>query len=220
MKIRINRRLKNKRIKKYAQTIGTIAFLVLIIFIDASELNNKKNIPAIKNSGNKVKANETHDIANEKSVDNKGFVEDIKEMVIGNVAVAEYFTVKRVIDGDTIELDNGKKVRYIGIDTPETVNPRKLVQCYGLEASSKNKALVEGKKIRLEKDITETDKYKRLLRYVYLEDGTFVNLLLVEEGYATSYSYPPDIKYQDDFIRAQDKAKEAGKGLWAENACK
>src|SRR3990167_3408922 len=76
--------------------------------------------------------------------------------------------VTRVIDGDTIEIEGGQKVRYIGIDTPETVDPRKPVQCFGVEASNKNKELVSGKRDRLEKDVSETDKYGRLLRYIYI----------------------------------------------------
>ena len=83
--------------------------------------------------------------------------------------------VTRVIDGDTIELETGQKVRYIGINTPETVDPRKPAECFGRESSEKNKELVEGKIVELEKDISETDKYQRLLRYVYV-DGVLVKL--------------------------------------------
>ena len=122
--------------------------------------------------------------------------------------------VTRVIDGDTIEIEGGEKVRYIGIDTPETVDPRKPVQCFGVEASKKNKEMVEGKMVRLEKDITDRDKYNRLLRYVWLND-VFVNLELVKQGFAYSYSYPPDIKYQGEFLKAQQEAREAKRGLWS-----
>lgn len=121
--------------------------------------------------------------------------------------------VTRVIDGDTIEIEGGERVRYIGIDTPETVDPRKPVQCFGVEASKKNKELVEGKSVRLEKDITNRDKYNRFLRYVWIGD-TFVNLELVQQGFAQSYSYPPDIKYQDRFVAAQKVARESKIGLW------
>ncbi len=124
--------------------------------------------------------------------------------------------VTRVIDGDTIEIEGGERVRYIGIDTPETVDPRKPVQCFGVEASNKNNELVEGKMVRLEKDVTDRDKYNRLLRYVYVGD-TFINLELVKQGFAYSYSYPPDIKYQDQFVKAQKEAQKAKRGLW--NAC-
>lgn len=122
--------------------------------------------------------------------------------------------VTRVIDGDTIEIEGGQKVRYIGIDTPETVHPDKSIQCFGNEASDKNKELVEGKSIRLEKDVSETDKYGRLLRYVYL-DSTFVNKFLVEEGYAYSSTYPPDVKYQETLNAAQQQAQLSKKGLWS-----
>lgn len=121
--------------------------------------------------------------------------------------------VARVIDGDTIEIEGGQKVRYIGIDTPETVDPRQSVGCFGKEASSKNKELVEGKEIRLEKDVSETDKYERLLRYVYVDD-LFVNDYLVRQGYATSYTYPPDIEYQEQFRQAEQEARENNRGLW------
>ena len=122
--------------------------------------------------------------------------------------------VVRVVDGDTIEIEGGERVRYIGIDTPETVDPRKPVQCFGVEASNKNKELVEGKMVRLERDTTDRDKYNRLLRYVWVGD-IFVNLELVKQGFAYSYSYPPDIKYQDQFIKAQQGAREAKQGLWS-----
>jgi len=125
----------------------------------------------------------------------------------------EGILVTRVIDGDTIEIEGGQKIRYIGIDTPETVDPRTSVQCYGKEASAKNKEFVEGKRVRLEKDVSETDKYGRLLRYVFVGD-VFVNETLVKEGYAFSSTYPPDIKYQDRFAKAEKAAREADRGLW------
>lgn len=128
-------------------------------------------------------------------------------------SVSGTFKVTRVIDGDTIEIEGGEKVRYIGMDTPETVDPRKPVQCFGVEASKKNKELVEGKTVRLEKDSTDRDKYSRLLRYVWVDD-LFVNLELVKQGFASSYSYPPDIKYQKEFLAAETEAREAERGLW------
>jgi len=121
--------------------------------------------------------------------------------------------VTRVIDGDTIEIEGGRKVRYIGIDTPETVHPSKPVECYGKEASEKNKELVLNKEVRLERDVSETDKYGRLLRYVWF-GSLMVNEYLVREGYAMSSSYPPDIKYQERFVKAQREAREKNKGLW------
>ena len=124
------------------------------------------------------------------------------------------YKVIRVIDGDTIELENGYKVRYIGIDTPETVAPNKPDGCFGKEASNKNRELVEGKKVKLEKDVSETDRYGRLLRYVYV-DNIFVNDYLVREGYAFAVSYPPDIKMQDHFRAAEKEARENLRGQWS-----
>ena len=140
----------------------------------------------------------------------------LKEIIPGNKNdnVGDLVKVVRVVDGDTIEIEGGEKVRYIGIDTPETVDPRKPVQCFSVEASKKNKELVEGKMVRLEKDITDRDKYNRLLRYIWLDD-VLVNLELVKQGFAYSYSYPPDIKYQDQFLKAQQEAREAKRGLWS-----
>lgn len=138
-------------------------------------------------------------------------IEDISQLKPEN---CQYYLVTKVHDGDTVELANGERVRYIGIDTPETVYPLKPVQCFGREASAKNKELVLNQTVCLTGDITDRDKYGRLLRYVWLGD-TFINLELVREGYATSYSYPPDIKYQHLFIEAQDQAREQELGLWS-----
>jgi micrococcal nuclease len=87
------------------------------------------------------------------------------------------------------------------------------VQCFGVEASNKNKELVEGKTVRLEKDISERDKYGRLLRYVFIGD-IFINLELVKQGFAYADTVPPDIKYQDLFLKAQQSARSAKIGLW------
>ncbi|MBC8477119.1 MAG: thermonuclease family protein, partial [Dehalococcoidia bacterium] len=109
--------------------------------------------------------------------------------------------VTRVIDGDTIEVGiSGKiyKVRYIGIDTPELDDKRPEFSALAQEATRYNKQLLERETVRLEKDISETDKYGRLLRYVYVGD-TFANAELVRQGLAWAKAYPPDTKYQDTF---------------------
>jgi endonuclease YncB( thermonuclease family) len=125
--------------------------------------------------------------------------------------------VIEVVDGDTIHVEiDGEtySVRYIGIDCPETVHPTEPVGWMGPEASEANRNLVAGETVYLEKDVSETDKYGRLLRYVYLDDGTFVNAELVRLGYAQVSTYPPDVKYQDLFLEMQQEAREAGRGLW------
>lgn len=127
--------------------------------------------------------------------------------------------VKRVVDGDTIELESGEKVRYIGVNTPESVKVNSPVECFGKEASAKNKELVEGKSIRLEKDVSDKDRYGRHLRFVYLEDGTFVNDTLVREGYARVSTFPPDVAKAEQFKLAEREARDNHRGLWADDTC-
>ncbi len=122
----------------------------------------------------------------------------------------ELYKVERVIDGDTIELENGQKVRYIGIDTPEVEQN----ECFSSEATIENKKLVEGKMIRLEKDTTDKDKYGRLLRYVWVDD-LLINEHLVKGGFAKTLPLPLDTKYKDQFKKSQEEAKENNKGLWS-----
>ena len=132
--------------------------------------------------------------------------------------------VVRVVDGDTIKvLINNKEdtVRLIGIDTPETVDPRKPAQCFGKEASDKAKEVLTGKTISLESDPTQgnRDKYQRLLRYVFLGDLNF-NKFMISEGYAHEYTYKSNpYKYQLEFIQAEKDARQNKKGLWADGVC-
>ena len=125
--------------------------------------------------------------------------------------------VTRVIDGDTIEVNidgNLQTVRYIGIDTPETKHPSKPVECFGPEASRFNEELVAGRQVLLEKDISDRDRYGRLLRYLWIEGVGLVNLLLVDNGYARVSTYPPDVKAESLLIESETSAKAEGKGLW------
>lgn len=130
----------------------------------------------------------------------------------------EKVLVTKVVDGDTIEINNSQTVRLIGIDTPETVDPRRPVGCFGKEASNEVKSLLSGKEVILQKDVSETDKYQRLLRYVFLplEDKQilFVNDYLVREGFAKVLTYPPDVKYNEQFRQAEREARENIRGLW------
>jgi micrococcal nuclease len=126
----------------------------------------------------------------------------------------QYARVVRVVDGDTVEIEGGQKVRYIGINTPESVDPRREIQCFGKEASEENRRLVEGKTVRLEKDISETDKYGRLLRYVYV-DSLFINDALVRTGFAHASTYPPDVMYASLLNDAQNVARDNKSGLWS-----
>ena len=125
----------------------------------------------------------------------------------------EMVTVKYIIDGDTIILSNGEKVRYTSIDTPERG------QCWYRQAKRMNQDLVGGKEIILEQDISDRDKYERLLRYLYIDDKkskniTFVNMELVKAGLARVKEYKPDLKYLEELEKAEDYAKQNKIGLW------
>lgn len=127
--------------------------------------------------------------------------------------------ITKVIDGDTVELADGERVRYIGINTPEL--RRKIKgnwvydpQPFAEEAADFNRKLTEGEIARLEFDVEKRDRYGRLLAYVYLEDGTFVNAELVGQGYAQIMTIPPNVKYVDLFLRLQREARENSRGLW------
>ncbi len=126
---------------------------------------------------------------------------------------SDRFLVTRIIDGDTVELANGQRLRYIGIDTPEMSG-----DCYAWEAKQKNAELVLNQWVKLVKDVSETDRYGRLLRYVYVGSGpdeVFVNAELVRQGYAFAYTYPPDVAFADLFVQLQQEAREAERGLWS-----
>ncbi len=132
--------------------------------------------------------------------------------------------VIKVIDGDTVQVNIRGKVetiRLIGVDTPESVDPRKPVQCFALEASKKAKEILTGKKVFLEADSTqgERDKYNRLLRYIFLEDGTNFNKLMIAEGYGHEYTYNKPYKYMEEFKLVETEATLNKKGLWADEAC-
>ena len=138
--------------------------------------------------------------------------------------VYTYYKVIRVVDGDTLDINYGateEKVRLIGINTPETVDPRKAVECFGKEASARMTGLAGGKIVRLEMDDSQSqrDIYGRLLAYVYLEDGEMLNRKMIAEGYAYEYTYMTPYRYQAEFREIQTLAKTSNRGLWAPNTC-
>lgn len=145
-----------------------------------------------------------------------------KAEIVNNIGT--FYKVIKVIDGDTLHVDvNGadEKVRLIGINTPETVDPRTQVQCFGKEASNRMKDLAAGKLVRLEYDDSQNvrDVYNRLLAYVYLEDGQMLNRKMIAEGYAYEYTYLTPYKYQKEFRDIQNIARISGRGLWSANTC-
>lgn len=140
------------------------------------------------------------------------------------VPAGPYYKVTRVVDGDTLVINmNGtdEKVRLIGINTPETVDPRKTVECFGKEATNRMKELADGELVRLESDNSQgvRDVYGRLLYYVYLEDGQMLNRKMVAEGYANEYTYMTPYKYQQDFRDVQNIARISARGLWSPETC-
>ena len=140
-----------------------------------------------------------------------------------HAAGLEQATVVRIIDGDTIDvrLADGRieRVRYIGIDTPETVAPGRPVEPWGPEATAANTALLAGGVVWLEKDVSERDRFDRLLRYVYVAgadgDRLFVNESLVRRGLAQVATFPRDVKHIDQLLAAQERARLEGLGIWA-----
>lgn len=134
------------------------------------------------------------------------------------------YQVVRVIDGDTVRVLIGGKeetIRLIGINTPETVDPRRPVQCFGKEASEKAKEILSDSHIRIETDPTqgERDKYGRLLGYILLPDGANFNRKMIEEGYAYEYTYGVPYRYQTEFKEAERDAREGRRGFWSEKTC-
>ena len=125
-----------------------------------------------------------------------------------------------VSDGDTVRVDfesalENQAVRYIGMDTPELADPEDGEQPFARDAAERNLELAGGERVCLEKDVSETDRFGRLLRYVWLEDGTLVNEALLLDGLAVVLTIPPDVQYADRFPEAQRRARRDGTGVWA-----
>lgn len=141
-----------------------------------------------------------------------------------NVSSRVSATVISVVDGDTVKVDIAgvrETLRIIGINTPETVDPRKPVECFGKEASAKAKELLSNQTIELEADATqgERDKYGRLLRYVFLPNGSDFGKTMISSGLAYEYTYSKPYKYQQEYKAAQADAETSERGLWANGAC-
>ncbi|MDO8452142.1 MAG: thermonuclease family protein [bacterium] len=180
--------------------IGSVFIASAVFFVQVLQKNQKVFVPSsadstIENTQKEIEGEQIKGIESESGI-----------------------KVTRVVDGDTVVISTGETVRYIGIDTPETVKPGTPVQCFGKEASAKNKELVLGKVVTLAKDVSEVDKYGRLLRYIYV-DGVFINDYLIRNGFASASTYPPDVKYSNQFKEAEKEARENKRGLWAPEAC-
>lgn len=225
--LKINKKQSKIKLLNYKQRVGFgLIATVLVSAFFMSMLPEGKPLfvrdDDQKNSAQK-KERET------KTLEEKPKIESgvVGESLLANEEIRKSPTYKvlRVVDGDTIRIDyNGKdeKVRFIGLDTPETKDPRKPIQCFGREATAKMTEFAENKNIRLEFDKTqgERDKYGRLLAFVYSEDNKNLAYEMIRQGYGNEYTYNSNpYKYQNEFKEAARKAREENKGLWAENTC-
>ena len=141
-----------------------------------------------------------------------------------STSATSFFAVLHIVDGDTLDIDKGGekiRIRLIGINSPESVDPRRPVQCFGKEASRYATSILQGNQVSIELDPSqgEFDKYKRTLAYVFLPDGRSFNQLMISEGYAYEYTYRLPYKYQKDFKDAENDARSHQRGLWASATC-
>jgi micrococcal nuclease len=213
--------------KKGKWIVTAIIVFVLLVFLAAGSDDDRKKERENEMLKAKVSAlEEKLEQEKEKQVaeEDKSFAPLLLDDD-NKVVEIEFFDVISVTDGDTIKINfNGKieTLRLIGMDTPETVDPRKPVQCFGKESSEKAKEILSGKKVRLEADPTQGDRdqYGRLLRFVFLEDGTFFNKKMIEDGFAHEYTFQSKpYKYQAEFQDAENSARENNRGLWAPDTC-
>jgi len=181
--------------------IGALLIFVLIIFSDSGFTNNLSNLLGLENQSQ----------SSQKTVKKTAKTDDKIEEV----------QVKRALDGDTIELKDGRKIRYLNVDTPETVKSGTSVKCFGPEASKFNKELMtENRTIWLTSDKAKTDRYARDLRFVFLKEsdtgniGLSVNANLVKLGFGQAKSYSPNTTYKKDFEKWQFEAQQKNIGIW------
>jgi micrococcal nuclease len=216
--------------KKLLYIVGGIFALFIIIGVIAPDpkpsavKNTKQDTPVVATSESVPNAEK--DISDTPTV----VASDTAPQVLNTTDIKapavqySYYPVSSVVDGDTVKINIDGKIqtfRLIGLDTPETVDPRKDVQCFGVEASNKAKELLNGKKVRIETDSSQGtyDKYNRSLGYIYLESGLFYNKYMIEQGYAHEYTYGTPYKYQAEFKAAQKTAQTNKLGFWATNTC-
>ncbi|HBM46196.1 MAG: Micrococcal nuclease [Parcubacteria group bacterium GW2011_GWF2_38_76] len=235
---------KRKTVAIVCSTVIIVSFFGIVITAPQVEKSTDNEVASIESDAEESsQVNEVEDIADNKPVtitDDQSRPEAQQPQNVQttqtektttnptpatqNNSEYEYYSVSSVVDGDTLKVNiNGtiETLRLIGMDTPETVDPRKPVQCFGKEASNKAKELLTGKNVRIEKDSTqgELDKYGRRLAYIYREDGLFYNKHMIEQGYAHEYTYKTPYKYQAEFKASQKSAQENLSGLWSPTTC-
>lgn len=216
---------KSTKIKRLKFSIIILAILIILIgLLSATLSTNSSNIvDNLKNLSTEIASSIIND-------DTLNLSDNVKNTLnnyinLNNASTSdnpsnissELYKVVRVVDGDTIIIDyNGteERVRLIGVDTPESVHPNKEKNTeFGTTASNFSKELLTDKYVKIELDVQERDQYGRILAYVYLND-VMVNKTLLQEGYAKVATYPPNVKYVDDFTSIQEEARNNKKGLW------
>lgn len=211
-------------IKKILYSLGGILLLLIII---SYENPSPKVVDYPKNLSEDTKNIDPEEVVTTRNIEENN-TQSYSQTENNNLEKidkkSDLYLVTRVIDGDTLEIKiDGlpETVRLIGIDTPETVDPRKPAECFGVESSTYSKNILQGKMVQIEYDETQgkKDKYGRLLLYLYTEDGLFFNKSIIEEGYAHEYTYNTPYKYQNQFKEAEKNAVKNKKGLWNENTC-
>jgi len=201
--------------------VVVVVFVIGLIFLLSNVEENPPNVPQdIVKQQEKVKP----DVAGAQADPSSAPVSTNEPTP--NTDSRQIATLVKVVDGDTIAVSiNGKSktIRIIGIDTPEVVDKRKTVECFGKEASDfANLTLQDNRNLLLESDPTqgERDKYNRLLRYVWIDDGEMdFGKFMIGDGYASEYTYNLPYKYQNEYKQAEKKAREAKRGLWADGVC-
>lgn len=216
---------KSTKIKRLKFSIIILAILIILIgLLSATLSTNSSNIvDNLKNLSTEIASSIINDNTlnlsdNVKNTLNN-YINPSSNSTSDNTSniSSELYKVVRVVDGDTIIIDykgTEERVRLIGVDTPESVHPDKEKNTeFGTTASNFSKELLTDKYVKIELDVQERDQYGRILAYVYLDD-VMVNKILLQEGYAKVATYPPNVKYVDDFTAIQEEARNNKKGLW------
>ena len=216
---------KSTKIKRLKFSIIILAILIILIgLLSATLSTNSSNIvDNLKNLSTEIASSIINDNTLNLSDNIKNTLNNYINLNSASTSdntsniSSELYEVVRVVDGDTIIIDyNGteERVRLIGVDTPESVHPDKEKNTeFGTTASNFSKELLTDKYVKIELDVQERDQYGRILAYVYLDD-VMVNKTLLQEGYAKVATYPPNVKYVDDFTSIQEEARNNKKGLW------
>lgn len=218
--------MKRKRLSQHVIAIALTIALALLgkyghinisnLFAEAATSNQISVLPTIASTSNPPKSVTTQNpptipLVQTTSTSPQAEQPPIQPPPAPQQPTGDTAIVARVIDGDTIELDSGEKVRYLGMDTPEITKGKN--ECFGHEAAAKNSDLVLGKTVRLTKDVSNTDRYGRLLRFVWIGE-ILVNAEMLKQGYAAVLTIPPDVAKANEFKALQANARSAGIGLW------